>query len=696
MNLIKKLKRPSIAVFIDAFIVINAYVLASLILFANGAPADRYKELIVFISCAVVVHCTLNRWFGIYRYVGRYVGFHQALKIVEAAALSVAGLMLITFITEPASAGHALVMIPIGGFLVMIFFGGIRFYPRIFYERSLRNVVSQVNILVVGAGDAGERIVRNIQNDHLIPMNVVAVVDDDPAMIGKEMHGVSIFGPIEKITRVVEKKNIDEILIAIPSATIEQFSHIWEVCSQCDIPVKTVGSLQSTHFGEVDVKRIRDIRIEDVLGRQPVQTDYAQIGEFIQGKTVVVTGAGGSIGSELVLQISQHNPGKIILIDQDETALYTLHERLMRYHFQQYDMFVADIKSEKKMESIFDEYQPNIVFHAAAYKHVPLMELHPDEGVLNNVMGTLNMATISGRYGVESFVNISTDKAVEPVNILGATKRLGERIVAEMENLYEDTLYCSVRFGNVLGSRGSVIPIFREQIHKGGPVTVTDPQMTRYFMMISEAVDLVLQAAAFQKGNAIYVLDMGKPVKIVALAEKIIEFMKSEEKIEMVYTGLRPGEKLHETLFESCENSEASGHERIYRVNPFHWGEALILDRLPQLFDEARANNHAAIRRLLKEWIPTYRPFEMENIGLVTDEATEVCADAVGEVSYAGGAFAMTGGLNYAWSISVREDDTYDGYEGAKFVERRKQRWSSYERTIFIDRRRQVSESQAI
>ena len=432
-----------------------------------------------------MVHCALNRWFGLYRYVGRYVGLHQALKIVEAAALGVVGLMLIAFIVMPASAVHALVMIPIGGLLVMVFSGGVRFYPRIFYERSLRNVTSQANILVVGAGNAGERMVRNIQKDRLTLMNVVAVIDDDYQLIGKEMHGVSIYGPAEKIERIVEKKNIDEILIAIPSATVEQFHRIWKACSRCDIPVKTVGSLQSTHFGEVDVRQIRDIRIEDVLGRQPVQTDYAQISEFIQGKTVVVTGAGGSIGSELVIQISQHDPGKIVLIDQDETALYTMHERLKRRHFLNYDMFVADVKSKSKMNSIFRETRPSIVFHAAAYKHVPLMEMHPDEGVLNNVLGTLNIATVSGRYGVDSFVNISTDKAVDPVNILGATKRLGERLVAELDDYYPETRYCSVRFGNVLGSRGSVIPIFRNQINRGGPVTVTDPQMTRYFMMIS-------------------------------------------------------------------------------------------------------------------------------------------------------------------------------------------------------------------
>lgn len=649
----------------------------------------------IFLACAVVIHCALNRWFGLYRYVGRYVGLHQALKIVEAVSLGIVGLMLIAFIVMPDSAVHALVMIPIGGLLVMVISSGVRFYPRIFYERSLRNVSSQANILVVGAGNAGERIVRNIQKDRLTPMNVVAVVDDDPKLIGKEMHGISIYGPVEKIERVVEKKNIDEILIAIPSATIEQFHRIWKICSRCDIPVKTLGSLQSIHYGEVDVRKIRDIRIEDVLGRQPVQTDYAQISEFIQGKTVVVTGGGGSIGSELVIQIAQHNPGKIVLIDQDETALYSMHERLKHRNFLKHEMFVADIKSKRKMNSIFNKTRPNIVFHAAAYKHVPLMEMHPDEGVLNNVMGTLNIATLCGQNGIDSFVNISTDKAVEPINILGATKRLGERLVAELEDQYPGTKYCSVRFGNVLGSRGSVIPIFRDQINKGGPVTITDPQMTRYFMMVSEAVDLVLQAAAFQEDNSIYVLDMGKQVKIVDLAEQMIEFLQPEGKIEMVYTGLRPGEKLHETLFEASENSEVSAHEKIYRVNPFHWGEPLILDYLPLIFDCARDDDHQAIRQLLKEWIPTYRPFEMENIGLIIDAAPEAGTVPVGRVSYTG-----AGSLNYKWLNADRNDDidesvTDHADEPAIFVERRKRKWSSYERMVFVDRRKRVRESSA-
>ena len=540
MQIIKLFKRRSVAVLVDVIIVINSYTLAALIVYANVETSISYQQLAAFIVLAIAIHCSLDYKLGLYRYVGHYVGFSQAEKIVLSSASAVIVLVLFAFLALPGSWLNSLVMIPIGGVMVMMFSGGVRFYPRIFYERSLREVKSQANILIVGAGNAGERIVRNIQKDRASTMNVVGVFDDNPDLIGMEMHGVPIWGPIENLPSVVDKYSIDEIVIAIPSANVDEFQRIWKVCSSTKLPTKTLGSLQNTYFGDVEVRQIREIQVEDVLGRQPVKTDYSQIGAFIRGKTVVVTGAGGSIGSELVIQISQHAPSRIILIDQDETALYGIHEKLKRRHFQNYDLFVADVKSKRKMNSIFSECQPNIVFHAAAYKHVPLMEMHPDEGVLNNVMGTLNIASVSGKYGIESFVNISTDKAVEPINILGATKRLGERLVAELDEFYQETNYCSVRFGNVLGSRGSVIPIFREQILKGGPVTVTDPQMTRYFMMICEAVDLVLQAASFQERNVIYVLDMGEPVKIVDLAQQMIEFMEPEEPVEIIYTGLRP------------------------------------------------------------------------------------------------------------------------------------------------------------
>lgn len=610
MNLVGKIRRPSIAIAIDAFIVINSYLFASLILFANGA-LHNHGRLTAFLGVAAITHCALNYRFGLYRYVGRYVGFVQALNTLKASVAGIIVLLLAVFLFMPSSALNAAMMIPFGGMLVMLICGGVRFYPRIFYERSFKDIESHANIMVIGAGSAGERIVRNIQNDRNSNMRVIAVVDDSPSFKGKELHGIPVYTPLERIKRIAENKGVDEILIAIPSADTEQFRRIWRICKETDLPVKTLGSLQNTHSGEVDIRKVRGVRIEDLLGRQPVQTNYHQIAEFLKDKVVVVTGAGGSIGSELVIQISKHSPRSIVLIDQDETALYDIYEKLASRFFLDFELYIADVRTKDKIDQIFSKASPDIVFHAAAYKHVPLVEIHPDEGVLNNVLGTLNVASLSGEYEVDTFVNISTDKAVDPVNVMGATKRLGERIVSELGEYYPQTTYCSVRFGNVLGSRGSVIPIFRKQILEGGPVTVTDPRMTRYFMMIGEAVDLVLQAAAFRDNNSIYVLDMGEPVKIVELAEQMISFLKPPKKVDLVYTGLRPGEKLHESLYEVGEEAAVSAHRKIYSIDRSNTFETNILDHLYQLFEASRSNDHEAIRGILQSWIPSYQPFRL-------------------------------------------------------------------------------------
>lgn len=651
---IASFKHPGTAIIVDAIIIVSAYLLTTLAFVFQGAPRSYYLDSLIFMPIAILVHCLLNHRFGLYRFVDRHVGVREAFSAVKASTMAIAILIIISlaliYLIGNQAGYQALVLIPIGGMMVLILSCGVRLYPRALYRRPRGEAGSQANLLIVGAGDAGEQIVRIIQKDPLANTKAVALVDDDPRLIGKEIRGIFIYGPIENIPGIVEKKRVDEILIAIPSATFKQFQRIWLICSRTGVPLKTLGSLQNIHNGKVGVRQIRDIQVEDVLSREPVQTDYDQIRQFLRGKTVAVTGAGGSIGSELVARISRSGPSRIILIDQDETALYHVHEELEKSHFLDHEIFVADVKSERKMRSVFLRTRPDIVFHAAAYKHVPLMEMHPDMSVLNNVWGTLNVATISGEIGVQSFVNISSDKAVEPANIMGATKRLCECLVAELNDIYPETRYCSVRFGNVLGSRGSVIPIFRQQILDGGPVTITDPHMTRYFMMISEAVDLVLQAAAFEDANAIYVLDMGEPVKITNLARQMIDFYEPGKAVEIVFTGLRPGEKLHERLFDDDELPEASGHEKIYRVNTMSWGQFRILAMLPLLFEKARAEDKEAIRGLLADWIPTYKSFDVSKIGRIAAAAGE---DVGGEAPWV----PVANNLNYSWSIMEAECD---------------------------------------
>jgi len=621
MTSIGQLKRQPLAIFVDVCIIINAYTLASLVLFARWAPLTYYEELLLFLPFALVIHSGLNLKLGLYRAVGRYVGLDQVLKLIQACVISVALLLVVGSLIMPSSILHVLAMVPIGGTITFILMTGVRFYPRVFYERSLREVKPRLNVLIVGAGAAGEMLIRSMQKEPGSELNPVALVDDDSRLEDMEIHGVPIHFPIEKIPELVRQQDIDEIVIAIPSASLSEFQRIWQICSRTGTVTKALRPLQSVHLGKVGLDDIRDIEIEDVLGRQPVHTDYTQISELIRGRNVLITGAGGSIGSELVMQISRHNPASMILVDHEESALYAIHEKLTGSLSNNHVLSVADIRSEGKMESLFRKYRPSLVFHAAAYKHVPLMETHPDEAVMNNVFGTYNVARLAGLYGSSCFVNISTDKAVEPVNVLGATKHLSERVVVDLGAEFSDTSYCSVRFGNVLGSRGSVIPIFREQIRRGGPLTVTHPEMTRYFMLISEAVDLVLQAAAFPDREGIYVLEMGTPVRIVDLATQMIEFMRPQDVIAISFTGLRPGEKLHEQLFDKMESREGSPHPMIYRVSTSPWLDKPVTSRLPSVFAAADARDQKRIRQLLVELIPSYTPFDMSLVGDVGDYA---------------------------------------------------------------------------
>ncbi len=615
MPLLSQIKRQYLSLLVYACIVANAYTLASLVLFSRWAPMQYYNELLLFLPVAIIVHLLVNFRFGLYRGIGRYAGINQGINIVKASVISVTLLLVVSVLVMPSSRLHALTMVPIGGVVAFVFMAGVRFYPRIFYERSLREVTATMHLLVVGAGEASEMIVRSIQKERDSAMDVVALIDDDIDLQGQEIHGVPIYTPVDRIDEIVRNKSVDEILIAIPSISLDKFQRIWRLCDATGLPVKTLRPLKSTQLGKVGVNDIRKVEIEDVLGRHPVKTDYSQISTFISGETVLISGAGGSIGSELALQICQHGPRRLILIDRDESALYNIHEKLSQMYFQGHDLYVTDIRNKEKLVSIFRKYKPDLVFHAAAFKHVPLMELQPDEAVLNNIMGTYNIAQTAGEHDVRCLVNISTDKAVEPINIMGATKNLSERIVNDFGEKYHGTKYRSVRFGNVLGSRGSVVPIFRRQIREGGPVTVTHPEMSRYFMLISEAVDLVLQAASFEDHNAIYVLEMGKPIRILDLAHQMIELMKPPENIEIVFTGLRPGEKLHEQLFDKQEARVNTSHPMVYRVLAPAGSMQPVLDMLPNLFRHAEEFDSNSIRAILEKWIPSYRPFDMKNVG---------------------------------------------------------------------------------
>lgn len=498
--------------------------------------------------------------------------------------------------------------------LSLLLLGGVRFGVRWMHEvlDRRRKPSTKRRILLVGAGEAGTMLVREMQRhpEYGLP---VAFLDDDKAKQGTTVLGVPVVGPLADLPKVVQAERVDEVLIAMPTAPGRVIRQVVELCQQANVPSRTIPALHEILGGKVLIQQARPIQVEDLLRREPVQLDLEGIAAYLTGKRILVTGAGGSIGSEIVRQVIRFHPQMLVLLGRGENSLYELAKELrFRWPELPFRLVVADIRDEAHIHRIFARWRPQIVFHAAAHKHVPLMELQPDEAVRNNVFGTWNVVRAAQEREVERLVNISTDKAVNPTSVMGATKRVAEYIVqVAAAQARPGQSFVSVRFGNVLGSRGSVVRLFQEQIRRGGPVTITHPEMRRYFMTISEATQLVLQAGGLGENGAVYVLDMGEPVKIVELARDLIHLSGfDEEEIPIKIIGMRPGEKLFEELLTAEEGTMATRHEKIFaaRVPPVkaEW----LQDYLQRLQDAAWAGDAHRIRALLQEMIPSYRPFE--------------------------------------------------------------------------------------
>jgi FlaA1/EpsC-like NDP-sugar epimerase len=467
------------------------------------------------------------------------------------------------------------------GVLLIILLCGSRFAYRWFKDRRI-TLVGGKRALIVGAGQAGEMLVRDLLRNHSSAYIPVALVDDKPRRVGQDLHGIPVVGLCEAIPEVVEAKEIDIIILAVPSARTKQRQRLVGLCEQSGVPFRSVPQLDSLISGQVAINEFREVLIEDLLGRDPVKLDWSAIAAGLSNRTILVTGAGGSIGSELCRQIAQQGPGQLILLENSEFNLYSIEMELkQRYPSLQLCVFLGDVRDATSVGRLFENFRPSVVFHAAAYKHVPMLEGHVREAIGNNVLGTRIVAEAADEHGCKEFVLISTDKAVNPANIMGTTKRLAE-IFCQNLNSRSATRFVTVRFGNVLGSAGSVVPLFRKQIAEGGPVTVTDREMERYFMTIPEACQLIMQASVIGEGGEIFVLDMGEPVKITYLAEQMIRLSGKEPgtDIEIIYTGLRPGEKLYEELFHDSEQLEPTNHEKIllarHRVVEWDRLEALI------------------------------------------------------------------------------------------------------------------------
>ena len=475
-----------------------------------------------------------------------------------------------------------------------------------------RNIKTSNNVMIIGAGEATNVIMREIQNSsYLANSNIACIIDDDRRKVGKYIRGVKVIGTRDKIKEAAKLYDIDEIIFAIPSASNEVKRDILNICKETDCTLKILPGVYQMVDGEINVNSIRNVDVLDLLGRDPIEVDIESIMGYVKDKVIMVTGGGGSIGSELCRQLVSHKPKQLIIFDIYENNAYDIQQKLkINYPDANVVTLIGSIRNVSRLESVFAQYKPDIVYHAAAHKHVPLMEVSPDEAVKNNVVGTWNVARMADKYGVKKFVMISTDKAVNPTNVMGATKRICEMIV-QTYNEISKTDFVAVRFGNVLGSNGSVIPLFKRQIEAGGPVTVTDSNIIRYFMTIPEAVSLVLQAGAYAKGGEIFILDMGEPVKIDDLAKNLIRLSGYTlgVNMEIKYTGLRPGEKLYEELLMKEEGLQETDNKLIHIGKPIEFDKENFFDNLEKLKEEAYSET-GNIRELIKEVVPTYHPGE--------------------------------------------------------------------------------------
>ena len=545
----------------------------------------------------------------LYKSVWRYASATELVNIVFAttcAAIAQVVLCYAMHLYMPRS------YYVIYWFLLSVLICGIRFSYRILRivnmkRTSLTEKNTSKNVMLIGAGAAANAILKEIEVSQYINLRVKCIIDDHEGCHGKLLRGVPIVGGRDRIQDAVTQYGIDEIIYAIPSSSTKTKKEILDICKETGCKLLTLPGMYQLINGDVSVAKLKEVEIEDLLGREPIQINIDEVLGYVSGKVVLVTGGGGSIGSELCRQIAGHSPKQLIIVDIYENNAYEIQQELIRKH-PELDLVVliASVRNTKRINSIFEKYRPNIVYHAAAHKHVPLMENSPNEAIKNNVMGTYKTAMAADKYGVEKFVLISTDKAVNPTNIMGASKRICEMIV-QMMNQQSTTNFVAVRFGNVLGSNGSVIPLFKQQIAEGGPVTVTDPNIIRYFMTIPEAVSLVLQAGAYAKGGEIFVLDMGEPVKILDLATNLIKLSgyRPGEDIEIKFTGLRPGEKMYEELLMKEEGLKKTANKMIFIGKPIEFDAEQLRCQLEKL--ETDANSEVAdIRADVKEIVPTY------------------------------------------------------------------------------------------
>ena len=577
--------------------------------FQNARESGFLDSVITFTPVYTAMCLVVFALLGLYNSLWKYISIREAMLIAQAAVIvGVLQFFFMTMLKLPINRSFPILNI----LILMLLLAGERFSYRFFRTLLHGRVLarSQERTMLIGAGEAGAAVLRELNSSDRSHNRIVCIIDDGIQKKGMRLNGVPIVGGREEIARAAEEYRVTEIIFAIPSCSNEDRRDILRLCQQTRCTTKTLPGLAEIANGEVRIEKLRKVAIEDLLGRDSVRVDLDQIAGYIRNKTVLVTGGGGSIGSELCRQVAERAPRRLVIFDIYENNAYAIQQEIRKNHPElELVVLIGSVRDEERVEQLFDEYQPNIVYHAAAHKHVPLMEDSPNEAVKNNVLGTYNVASAADRHQVETFVLISTDKAVNPTNVMGATKRVCEMIVQMFSRKSAHTRFVAVRFGNVLGSNGSVIPLFRRQIEQGGPVTVTHRDIIRYFMTIPEAVSLVMQAGAYAQGGEIFVLDMGDPVRIDDLARNMIRLSGYEPDvdIQIVYTGLRPGEKLFEELLLNEEGLAKTANDLIFvgHLGGFTDGELLAsLERLRRMC----AENSPYIVEELAALVNTFHP----------------------------------------------------------------------------------------
>lgn len=609
---IKMYRRMSLLLVTDIIFVILAAFCAIFVRLEFAMDWIMWQNYLQICIIDIVITVAVFMFFNLYKSLWRFASMVELRKLIAAVLVADFFKVFIFVLVMDVN-------IPRSWYLMEpIILLGFSTLSRFSYRnmRSIRNnlnyhkVEDVTNVMIVGAGEAGNMLLRETYLSSHLEKRVACFIDDDQRKIGHYMNGVLIAGGRDTIVENVAKYDVSEIYIALPSASAKQKSEIIEICKETNCKMKILPGIYQVINGEVSISKLKNVEIEDLLGREPIKVDWKQISSYVKDKVIMVTGGGGSIGSELCRQVASNEPKQLIIVDIYENNAYAIQMELKeKYPELNLVVRIASIRDEHKVDCLFAEFRPEVVYHAAAHKHVPLMEDSPNEAIKNNVFGTLNLVRAADKYQVKRFVQISTDKAVNPTNIMGATKRMCEMII-QGYNRHSKTEYAAVRFGNVLGSNGSVIPLFKKQIAHGGPVTVTDKNIIRYFMTIPEAVSLVIQAGIYAKGGEIFVLDMGKPMKIDDLARNLIKLSgyTPDVDIPIVYTGLRPGEKLYEELLMSEEGLEKTENSSVFIGQPIDFDDSLYFKQLSQL-KELVLNEDNNIKERVHEIVPTYKPW---------------------------------------------------------------------------------------